>query len=69
MADIKECELCGKRTDFWTELIGQTAEGNRMQKNWRLITCQSCAETESITGAMTAASDHVTQRCHDEGKA
>jgi hypothetical protein len=69
MAEIRECDVCGKRTDFWTDIAARTEQGQRMQKDWRMTLCLTCAETETIASAMTAASEHVTQRCHDEGKA
>ncbi|MDY6770457.1 MAG: hypothetical protein SV186_00700 [Candidatus Nanohaloarchaea archaeon] len=69
MAAIRECNGCGKKTDFWTEIVGKTAESDQMQKKWRIILCQRCAERETVESAMEHADEHVTQHCQNEGKA
>jgi len=62
MSDIEECGICGKRTDYWTEVLGVTVEGDNSQRRWRTIICSECRNRTTVDEADSMATEHISQR-------
>lgn len=59
MGEIRKCDICDKRTDFWIEVVAKSQKGDQEKKTWKMVMCSECANFITVDEASNEAKTFI----------